>query len=105
MIFGEKRYESQDYNFTFNKQIIEIVKGYTYLGAIFSSGSLLFNEHLDDILSSALKASFQVLKYCKCLGQVPPIVAMKLFNSIVLPILSYSCEIWFPIICKTLSVF
>ena len=33
---------------------------------------------------------------------MPPIIAMKLFNSLVLPILSYSCEIWFPIICKTL---
>ena len=37
LIFGEKRYESHDYTFTFNKQTMEIVKRYKYLGAIFSS--------------------------------------------------------------------
>ena len=75
---------------------------YKYLGAIFSSESCLFNKHLDGSLSSALKASFKVLKFCKCLGQVPPIVAMKLFNSLVLPIILYGCEIWFPLINQTL---
>ena len=48
LIFGEKRH---DYTFTFNKQTIVIVIRYKYLGAIFSSGSPLFNEHIDGILS------------------------------------------------------
>ena len=58
---------------------------------------------MDGSLSSALKAYFKVLKFCKCLGQVPPIVAIKLFNSLVLPIILYGCEIWFPLINQTLK--
>ena len=43
-------------------QAIKIVKRYKYLGAIFSSGSPLFNEHIDSILFSALNASFSGFK-------------------------------------------
>ena len=102
MIFGSKKASNQPHIFHFNHQVIEVTKQYKYLGAIFSSESCLFNKHLDGSLSSALKASFKVLKFCKCLGQVPPIVAMKLFNSLVLPIILYGCEIWFPLINQTL---
>ena len=78
MIFGSKKASNQPHIFHFNHQVIEVTKQYKYLGAIFSSESCRFNKHLDGSLSSALKASFKVLKFCKCLGQVPPIVAIKI---------------------------
>ena len=102
MILGSKKASNQQHNFHFNHQVIEVTKQYKYLGDIFSSESCHFNKLLDGSLSSALKASFKVLKFCKCLDQVPPIVAIKLFNSLVLPIILYGCEIWFPLIIQTL---
>ena len=102
MIFESKKASHQQHIFYFNHQVIEVTKQYKYLGAIFSSEYCLFNKHFDGSLSSALKASFKILKFCKCLSRVPPIVAMKLFIYLVLPIILYGCKIWFPLISQTL---
>ena len=48
-------------------QVIEVTEQYKYLNAIFSSEFYFFNKHLDGYLSRF----FKVLKFCKCLGQVP----------------------------------
>ena len=43
----------------------------------------------------ALKAMFKILKDTKDVGKLPPKVAFKLFDSLVLPILEYGSDIWF----------
>ena len=95
MIFGKKI----DYDFMYNNKCLDIVQNYKYLGVLFNSvsrcNSNIFTDAYTHIANQARKAMFKVLKDTKSIGVLPPDVALKLFDSLVLPILEYSSEIWF----------
>jgi hypothetical protein len=91
MVFGVKNCTSKFY---FNNAEIEIVKEYKYVGTIFSTEGNIFKKHSDYTLGKALQATYKIQNNCRPLGQVPPDVAIKLFNSLVLPIIEYGAEIW-----------
>jgi hypothetical protein len=100
MVFGTKK---DDAEFYFNEMKLERVEKYKYVGTIFSSNGPLFNENVLSLITSATRAVHKVRAYCKSMGQIPPVTAMKLYNSLVAPILSYGCEIWFPVISQNLK--
>ena len=95
MVFN-KRVEIHE-PFTFFGQPLEIVDEYKYLGVIFSSkhaNSLCKTYKL--LSQQAQKGLFAVNKYgLKSLGKLTPKIAFKMFNTQILPILEYGCEVWF----------
>ena len=91
MIFGQRKINT-NLKFTFNRQEIEIVKEYKYLGIFLGqSGSFLTTKKF--IAEQASKAMFSPLRKIKTL-QLPFDIQIDLFNKIVKPILLYGCEIW-----------
>ncbi len=95
MIFGKR---DQNVEFMFNGKNLYIVDSYKYLGVIFNSvqrqGSNIFNTMLDATREKALKACFVAIKKCSSIGRVTPKISLQLFDSFVLPVLEYGCEIW-----------
>ena len=77
---------------TFDRQEIEIVKEYKYLGILLGQGgSFLTRKKL--IADQASKAMFSFWRTIKTL-QLPFDIQIDLFNKIVKPISLYGCEIW-----------
>ena len=95
MVFGKKC----NYSFMYNNKCLDIVDNYKYLGLMFKSvsrcDSNIFSDAFDYIQNQGRKASFKVLKDSKKIGILPPKVAFKLFDALILPILEYGSEIWF----------
>ena len=77
--------------FRYNDQIIETVNQYNYLGIVFKNNGK-FNLGIASIMDKARKAYFKIKKLvglnvsCKLLE--------KLYDSLVLPISLYCCEVW-----------
>ncbi len=80
------------HNFTYNSNLLECVKEYSYLGMIFSvSGN--FTTAKKSLTGKGLKAHF---KLCRSLGRGSPHVKMGLhvFDHVVKPVLLYGSEVW-----------
>ena len=95
MIFGK----NVNYDFMYNSKVLEIVSSYKYLGVMFQSikrcDGNLFSEAYKYVGNQARKAMFKLIKDSKNVGTLPPNVALKLFDALVVPILEYGSEIWF----------
>lgn len=77
-------------NFKYGGETIEIVSDYVYLGINFKpSGS--FASACARLKDQARKAMFKIRNVC---SDGPVNVALCLFDSLVLPIITYGCEIW-----------
>jgi hypothetical protein len=91
------RVNQEDVNLTFNGKKLEIVDKYKYLGMLFNSTkcarSSVFKEACVHIGVKATRAMFKVTKDMHSVGNTPPIVTLKLFNSLVMPILEYGSEV------------
>ena len=46
------------------------------------------------LVAAARKAMFAIRRQCALLGIMDPAMQCKLFDTLVLPILSYACEVW-----------
>ena len=77
---------------SYGEQVLEVVNSYTYLGITFNyNGSFsLAIKRLYDISSRAM---FEILKKGRSLF-LNIDTQLKLFDSVVVPILLYGCEIW-----------
>lgn len=90
MVFNSNS-KHQSINFTFNGNTMQVVSKYCYLGIVLKSNGK-FNLATSVLVEKARKAYFKMKKIigidnpCKLLE--------KLFDSIVLPVLLYCCEIW-----------
>ena len=95
MIIGSK---SPDDVFTFNEEEIEICDAYKYLGVIFNPiqrvGGNMFRDMIDETAKKGLRALFGVMRKCKSVGRLSPKISMNLFDTFVLPVLEYGCEVW-----------
>ena len=89
--------------FQFNCKPVENVQKYKYAGVVFNNNGPIFNEHVTGILDSSSRVVFKVLSYCKSLGQTPPVLAMKLFNTLVSPIMMYGSKIWYTLTSQQLK--
>ena len=94
MCFKRNSREKVSNPFYFNSEQVEIVEQYKYVGCVFSSRGNVFSAHVKYTHDKARKAMFSMYKYGYYLGQQPPDIFCKLFDSLIKPILQYGAEIW-----------
>ena len=79
-------------NFYIDKEKIDTVQNYTYLGTrISSSGN--FTLSLDHLREKALHALFALRRHVD-LSRLKPSLACKIFDTMISPILTYNSEAW-----------
>ncbi len=81
-------------NFNVGGVPIEIATQYNYLGNLYSTidQSRVIKNY---VLNNCRRALFKIRKLCLPLGQVPPSLGLKLFDSLVMPLVDYASEVWF----------
>ena len=90
VIFGSRKIDK--HVFKMDNNIIEIVKSYKYLGVIMTSNGSFLNAR-KCIYEKASKAMHLLHKRIQNLN-LPLDLQLKLFDSTILPIITYGCEIW-----------
>ncbi|KAG1932341.1 kinesin-like protein KIF13A [Pimephales promelas] len=95
MIFQKKpRLTDKKYKFTLGGTILNHVTCYNYLGLTISASGK-FDTAIKDLTDKARRAYYSIRK--PLLKYNPPIkLWLKIFDSIIKPILLYGCEIWGP---------
>jgi hypothetical protein len=78
---------------TYNGTLLEIVSCFTYLGVLFSYTSS-FSKTQQALARQGRKALFCMRKIVSQFNGLSPIVVCDLFDKLILPILSYGCEVW-----------
>ena len=74
---------------------IENVKSFLYLGFVISAKNCQFQTTIDDLSLKANRAIFSIRSRFK-LSSLPTKLAIKIFNSQIVPILLYGSEVWGP---------
>ena len=78
--------------FVIGEEIVEVVSDFLYLGM-----RLNYNNRMKvaqkDIYDRASRAMFSLLKKCKK-KNLPVDVTLDMFDKIIVPILTYGCEVW-----------
>ena len=82
----------------FNKQLIEQVQKYKYLGNIVKSiariNSCIFDSNTEYLCDKARKAIYAMANRTKCIKPVSPDIRMYMFNTLVQPILTFGSDVW-----------
>ena len=82
--------------FKYGDEVIEIVSTYKYLGVWCSNKNKLLSENFAYLSNKASKAIFAIQNYSfETLGKITPRLALKTFNSQILPILLYCTELMY----------
>ena len=89
------------YSFNINGCNVEIVNEYCYLGIIFQPSGI-FSKAAKHLYAKAIKAKFHMMRILQGFN-VSVKVGLQLFKSLILPILSYGCEIIHPIEMKNFA--
>lgn len=94
MVFNKQgRLLKVERKFTIGDKTIEQTRNYTYLGLTLSlSGS--FTQAMDDRRKKSLGAFFS-LKRCVDMRFLSPRALLKLYDSLIRPVLTYGCQVWF----------
>ena len=79
--------------FKFNSKDLELVDSFQYLGVNFQSNGLL-KQAVKLLADKALKAHFTLLSKLQYFKDIPVRILLKLFDTLIMPILAYSSEIW-----------
>ena len=79
-------------NFKYNGESLNIVTNFQYLGIIFSCKDS-FNDAKAHLVQQARKAMFIVLRKARKLN-LPIDMQLKIFDTMVVPILLYGAEVW-----------
>ena len=89
---GRKLLESE--SLVYGNMVIPSVREYCYLGTTFSiSGSMKANQA--QLRMKGLRAYFS-LKSAIDLSSIDKAAILKLFDSLILPVISYGCQVWLP---------
>ena len=78
-----------------NAALLENVKTFKYLGITISAKNCSFAPTIDDLSTKANRAIFALNNRIK-ISQIPPTLALKIFNTQIVPILLYGSEVWGP---------
>ena len=78
-----------------NNSILENVKTFKYLGFTISAKNCSFTPTVEDLSTKANRAVFALNNKIK-LSMLPIRLALKIFNSQIIPILLYGSEVWGP---------
>ena len=93
MIFNKSNRLIKNNAFTLHGQNIRQVKEFTYLGTIFTPNGRFKNNNFN-LKKKAMKALFSIRKSILEEKMVTPVLCLKLFDVLIIPILSYGSEIW-----------
>jgi hypothetical protein len=67
-----------------------------YLGvAINSKFENHFKTHIDYVTKKAQKSLYRIYSLCKNVGALPPQLALHLFDTLIVSVLRYACEVWY----------
>ena len=91
MIF-RKRKTAQDPKFILHGQMLDIVDTYSYLGIIFKYNGTFF-ETRKKLVEQANKALYCIYKLVRN-ESIPIDLQLKMFDSMIEPILLYGSEVW-----------
>ena len=82
-------------SFIYDKQVIENVDSFKYLGHIIDSNKQTHRKMPEYLIAQAQKALFALNNKKKSsLGYLQPVLAIKMFDSYILPILEYNSMLW-----------
>ena len=86
--------KKNNFNFYFDRKLVETVNKYCYLGVIFTSSNS-FKQCIENLQAKANKAYYALINsinvnYCKNIK-----LLSKLYDSLVMPIQLYGSEVWF----------
>jgi hypothetical protein len=92
--------------FAINGSAVEVVEEALYLGVKLNSRfEDHFKTHVDHVISKSYKALGTIYSLCRNVGSLPPRTAFKLFDSLVVSVMSYGIEIWYSdAACKRLEM-
>lgn len=93
MIFQKGGRINRNVKFMYGDTEIEIVRKFTYLGIVFTTGGS-FCETFEALSGQALKAIYKLKTYLQKLTDLPVKHVLDLFDKLILPILNYGCEVW-----------
>ena len=80
-------------DFVLSGAVVEQVESYKFLEfVVHATNKLTFGT--DALVATAKKALLAMRRRCALLGIRDPALQCKLFDTLVLPILSYGCEVW-----------
>ena len=92
VVFSRGQVQTNRYNFQLGGEDIEVVSEYKYLGVLFNyngrfrKGELALKEQATKALYSLIGTSRRY--------DLPVDIQIELFNMMVVPVLTYGCEIW-----------
>ena len=92
IIFGGNKQTNSNFSFIIDNKEIEIVDKYKYLGVWFSQSGSFFNtrKHIAQQAKKAMNLLFIKINN----SDIPLDLQLKLFDHTIVPILTYSCEVW-----------
>ena len=79
--------------FTYDELEVEIVRKFTYLGIVFTTGGS-FSETQNALAGQALKAIYKLKSYVYKFSDIKISHMLDLFDKLILPILNYGAEVW-----------
>ena len=72
---------------------IEIIRKFTFLGVVFTTGGAFSKTH-EALSGQALKAIFKLKSYVSKFTDLSVFHMLDLFDKLILPILNYGSEMW-----------
>ena len=91
VIYGSKP-GVKELDFKFGEHNINVISEYTYLGICFPCNNNM-NKGISVLKNQASRAMFSLIKKSRKLG-LDFDIQLQLFDSLILPILLYGCEVW-----------
>jgi hypothetical protein len=91
MVFSKRKCTLKT-KFLYSGKVLEIVDQFSYLGVTFSNNGK-FAQCKKQLVQKAQRAMFSVIKKSRA-KQLPVDVQLHLFDTMVMPIVIYGCEIW-----------
>jgi len=93
VVFRNGGYLTQHEKWHIERNEIEVVNEYRYLGITLSTG-LCTNTVLNDLAARARAGVVRVMKYLQELSNVPPDLFFRIFDAQLQPILLHGSEVW-----------
>ena len=92
MIFRKGGILSNNLDFKYGNNPIEIVRRFSYLGVVCTTGG--FTDLQKTLVGQEQKGMYQMQKYLNQFVSLKPSHVCDIFDKLIHPILSYGCEVW-----------
>jgi len=93
-VFGNSKSKRENFSFTYMGNPIEIVDSFKYLGVIFNFNGN-FHKWKKELSNQGIRTMYSVISKSRALG-LSIDIQLELFDRMVIPVLTYACEVWGP---------